>query len=136
LLENDFNINADVHSVTSFTELRREAMAIERQRRLGAAHDATWIEQQLPDNGTPIVAASDYVSAVPDLIRPWVRDPMISLGTDGFGRSDLRANLRRFFEVDRHAIAAAALSTIDPALAQRARERYAIDAASAPPWTR
>jgi pyruvate dehydrogenase E1 component len=136
LLENEFNINADVHSVTSFTELRREAMAIERQRRLGAAHDATWIEQQLPDNGTPIVAASDYVSAVSDLIRPWVRDRMISLGTDGFGRSDLRANLRRFFEVDRHAIAAAALSTIDPALAQRARERYAIDTASAPPWTR
>ena len=136
LLESDFNINADVHSVTSFTELRREAMAIERQRRLGAAHDATWIEQQLPANGTPIVAASDYVAAVADLIRPWVRDPMISLGTDGFGRSDLRASLRRFFEVDRHSIAAAALSAIDPALAQRARERYAIDAASAPPWTR
>ncbi|MGE5337960.1 MAG: pyruvate dehydrogenase (acetyl-transferring), homodimeric type, partial [Gemmatimonadota bacterium] len=136
LLESDFGVNANVYSVTSFTELRREAMAVERQRHLGQSADAPWIERQLLANGAPIVAASDYVSAVPDLIRPWVRDRMISLGTDGFGRSDLRANLRRFFEVDRHAIALAALSTIDPALAQQAAQRLGVDGASAPPWTR
>jgi pyruvate dehydrogenase E1 component len=136
LLEQDFGVNADVYSVTSFTELRREAMALERARRLGAARGAVWVEQQLPANGKPIVAASDYVSAVADLIRPWVADRFVALGTDGFGRSDLRANLRRFFEVDRHAIAVTALAAVDAALAQEARAKYHDDGAVAPPWTR
>jgi pyruvate dehydrogenase E1 component len=65
-----------------------------------------------------------------------VRDRYIALGTDGFGRSDLRANLRRFFEVDRHSIACAALSAIDPALARRAAENWGLDADSTAPWTR
>jgi pyruvate dehydrogenase E1 component len=136
LLEHDFNVAADVYSVTSFTELRREAKQLDRQRRLHGTSDATWIEQRLPANGQPIVAASDYVSAVPDLIRPWVSDRMVSLGTDGFGRSDLRANLRRFFEVDRHAIVVAALSVIDPTLASKACAIYQIDTAAGAPWTR
>jgi len=136
LLEQDFSISVDVYSVTSFTELRREAMEIERQRRFGGTRGAPWVERQLPVNGTPVVAASDYVAAVPDLIRPWIGDRMIALGTDGFGRSDLRANLRRFFEVDRHAIAVAALSTIDSGLAAMARDRYDVEAAGAPPWCR
>ncbi len=136
LLENDFGINADVYSVTSFTELRREAMALERSRRLGNARGTCWIEQQLSANGLPIVAANDYVAAVPDLIRPWVRDRYVVLGTDGFGRSDLRASLRRFFEVDRHAIAVAALSAIDPALAKQAVAKYGLDAGGAPAWER
>jgi pyruvate dehydrogenase E1 component len=120
--------------VTSFTELRREAMAMERGRRLGEERGAPWVEQQLPASGTPIVAATDYVSALPDLIRPWLHDRYIVLGTDGFGRSDTRAALRRFFEVDRHAIAVAGLSAIDPELANQARARYGCDAESAPPW--
>jgi pyruvate dehydrogenase E1 component len=136
LLEKDFDVAADVYSVTSFTELRREAMALERGRRLGDARGNCWIERQLAATGTPVVAASDYVAAVADLIRPWVRDRYIALGTDGFGRSDLRVNLRRFFEVDRHAIAVAALSALDPSLARRACALYGIDAQSAPPWTR
>jgi pyruvate dehydrogenase E1 component len=136
LLERDFDVGAQVYSVTSFTELRREAMALERQRRLGDPNDPAWIEQVLPASGVPIVAASDYVAAVPDLIRPWVRDRMIVLGTDGFGRSDTRANLRRFFEVDRHAITLAALSTLDPAAARQAQEKYPTDANAAPPWVR
>jgi pyruvate dehydrogenase E1 component len=136
LLERDFDVGADVYSVTSFTELRREAMAFERQRRLGKPQGVCWIEQQLTPTGAPIVAASDYVAAVADLIRPWVRDRYIALGTDGFGRSDTRARLRRFFEVDRHAIAVAALSALDTALARRAAAAYAIDADAAPPWTR
>jgi pyruvate dehydrogenase E1 component len=136
LLENDFGIGADVYSVTSFTELRREAMAIERGRRLGDGGGATWVEQLLPANGTPVVAASDYVSALPDLIRPWIRDRYVVLGTDGFGRSDTRAALRRFFEVDRSSIAVAALAEVDPALAEQARASFVAAAASAPPWQR
>ena len=87
-------------------------------------------------NGIPIIAASDYVSAVPDLIRPWIADPYVALGTDGFGRSDTRANLRRFFEVDRHAIAVAALHASRDPRAGEALQRYGIDPAAAPPWTR
>ena len=136
VLQKDFDVVADVYSVTSFTELRRHALAQSRRARLGAKRETTWIEKQLPRNDTPVVAASDYVSAVADLIRPWVRDPYVVLGTDGFGRSDTRAQLRRFFEVDRHAIAVAALSQIDAALARRAASLYGIDADTAPPWTR
>jgi pyruvate dehydrogenase E1 component len=135
LLEGEFGVGADVFSVTSWTELRREAMALERGRRLGQAQGASWIEQQLPADGRPVVAASDYVAALPDLIRPWVRDRMTSLGTDGFGRSDTRAALRRFFEVDRRAIALAALAAVDGDLARRARGSFGTDAGSAPPWT-
>jgi pyruvate dehydrogenase E1 component len=136
LLESDFDVGADVYSVTSHTELRREAMDFERQRRLGNAKGICWIEQQLTATGVPIVAASDYVSAVADLIRPWVRDRYVALGTDGFGRSDTRAALRRFFEIDRHAIAVAALSAVDPALARRAATLYGIDIESPPSWMR
>src|SRR3954463_13647721 len=80
LLERDFGIAAEVQSVTSFTELRREGMEVSRARRLGGHPGEgrgaiSWIESQLPANGTPVIAASDYVSAVADLIRPWIRDP-------------------------------------------------------------
>jgi pyruvate dehydrogenase E1 component len=136
LLESEFEVGADVYSVTSYTELRREALALDRQRRLGQARGSAWVEQQLSATGTPIVAASDYVSALPDLIRPWIRDRYIALGTDGFGRSDTRASLRRYFEVDRASIAVAALSAIDPALARRAAVLYALDIEAAPPWSR
>jgi pyruvate dehydrogenase E1 component len=136
LLEQDFEVGADVYSVTSYTELRREAMHFERRRRLGDPHGVCWLEQQLAATGTPVVAASDYVSALPDLIRPWVRDRMIVLGTDGFGRSDTRAGLRRFFEVDRAAIAVAALSALDPALARRAAGELGVAPDAAPPWQR
>jgi pyruvate dehydrogenase E1 component len=112
VLESEHGIAADVYSVTSFTELRREAMEIERGRRFGMKTDNTWVEQQLPGNGTPVVAASDYVRAVADLIRPYVSDRYVTLGTDGFGRSDTRAALRSFFEVDRHAIVGAALHAL------------------------
>lgn len=135
LLEAEFQLAADVYSVTSFTELRRSARELERAARFGAPRVASWIEQQLPQNGTPVVAASDYVSALADLIRPWVADRYVALGTDGFGRSDTRAALRRFFEVDRRMIALAALDAIDPGAAQRARTRWELET-SAPPWSR
>jgi pyruvate dehydrogenase E1 component len=112
LLQDEFGVEADVYSVTSFTELRRGAS--ERgtpDPDIASQH--SWIEQQLPVNGAPVIAASDYVTAVPDLIRPWVRDRYVTLGTDGFGRSDTRAALREFFKVDRRSIATAALDALD-----------------------
>ncbi|MGH6623291.1 MAG: transketolase-like TK C-terminal-containing protein, partial [Burkholderiaceae bacterium] len=135
LLEADFGIAADVYSVTSFTELRRDAMARGRATRLGAAPEPSWIEQRLPAQ-TPIVAASDYVSAVADLIRPWIADHYVALGTDGFGRSDTRVALRRFFEVDRHAIAVAALSTLDQKRAGQAAKAFGLSAELSAAWTR
>jgi pyruvate dehydrogenase E1 component len=140
LLEEDWGVGADVFSVTSFTELRREGMEASRARRIGqpaaGRPPVSWVEAQLPNNGAPVIAASDYVSAVPDVIRPWVRDTYVALGTDGFGRSDTRAALRRFFEVDRRSIALAALSALGDPRAAEARRRYGIDPAAAPPWTR
>ena len=98
--------------------------------------EGSWIEQQLPQSGAPVIAATDYVSAVADLIRPWIRDTYVALGTDGFGRSDTRASLRRFFEVDRHSIALAALSALGDRRAAEAAKRYGIETTSAPPWAR
>jgi pyruvate dehydrogenase E1 component len=83
-----------------------------------------------------VVAASDYVSAVADLIRPYVPRKYVALGTDGFGRSDTRAALRAFFEVDAKSIVVAALAAIDPKLAADARSRYGIDAGTGAPWQR
>jgi pyruvate dehydrogenase E1 component len=136
LLASDWGIAAEVFSVTSFTELRREAMAASREARLTGKGSQPWIARQLPKTGVPVVAASDYVSAVADLVRPWVADAYTALGTDGFGRSDTRANLRRFFEVDRHSIVVAALAALDPAKAAAAVGRYAVPTEALPPWAR
>ncbi len=138
LLAKDWGIAADVFSVTSFTELRREGMEASRARRsrVDGSPAAPWVEKQLPETGVPVVAASDYVSAVADLIRPWIADPYTTLGTDGFGRSDTRAKLRRFFEVDRHAVVIAALSALGDGRLREATDRYGIDAGTAPPWMR
>ncbi|MBA2412371.1 MAG: pyruvate dehydrogenase, partial [Burkholderiaceae bacterium] len=113
LLLAEHGIEADVFSVTSFTELRREAITLERKADDARSMAHPWIAHQLPVNGLPVIAASDYVRAVPDLIRPWIGDRYITLGTDGFGRSDTRAALREFFGVDRKSIASAALAAIE-----------------------
>ena len=105
---------------------------MEKRRRA----EASWIERSLPGNGIPVVAASDYVSAVADLIRPWIADPYVALGTDGFGRSDTRAQLRRFFEVDRHSVAVAALNALGDSRAAEAAKRYGLAAEGAAPWAR
>ncbi len=136
LLADDWGVAAQVHSVTSFTELRREAMAASRQSRLQGSGPVPWIVRQLPGTGVPVVAASDYVSAVADLVRPWIADGYTALGTDGFGRSDTRANLRRFFEVDRHSIAVAALAALDASKAAVAARRYGVATDALPPWVR
>ena len=98
------------------------------------------IEHYLSGNA-PIIAATDYVRAYPQLIAPYVGGSFLALGTDGFGRSDTRAALRKFFEVDRHHIAVAALSTLvregtlDRDVMQSAIAGWRVDIASAAPWT-
>jgi pyruvate dehydrogenase E1 component len=111
LLEKDWQVAADVRSVTSFTELRRDGLATDRARRAGADAKAV-VEQCLGAAEGPVIAASDYVSAVADLIRTWVSRRYVTLGTDGFGRSDTRASLRKYFGVDRTSIAFAAIGAL------------------------
>jgi pyruvate dehydrogenase E1 component len=135
LLQKDWNIAAGVWSVTSFTELRRDGMQVERARRLGA-QATSWVQRCLEPTKGPVIAASDYVRAVADLIRPYVPRSYVALGTDGFGRSDTRAALRAFFEVDAKSIVLAALAALDPKLAAEALHRYGIDAVAQPPWER
>jgi len=144
LLHDDFGVDADVWSVTSFTELRREAIAAERWNGLHPTAEPrdSHVERCLSARPGPVVAATDYVRAFAEQIRPFVRGRYRTLGTDGFGRSDYRAALRRFFEVDRFHVAVAALhglaqeGTIDFAIVQGAIEKYELDVESEPPWLR
>jgi pyruvate dehydrogenase E1 component len=135
MLEKDWGVNAGVWSVTSFTELRREGMEAERTLRLGGKAQS-WVEKSLKQTTGPVIAASDYVSAVADLIRPYVARKYVALGTDGFGRSDTRAALRAFFEIDAKSIAVAALAALDHPSVGEARSRYGIDAGTRPAWQR
>jgi pyruvate dehydrogenase E1 component len=135
LLQKDWGVAANVWSVTSFTELRRNGMEVERARRLGAQGES-WVERCLAGTEGPVIAASDYVAAVPDLIRAYVPRKYVALGTDGFGRSDTRAALRAFFEVDAKNIVVAALAALQNPLAADARARYGLDARTPAPWQR
>jgi pyruvate dehydrogenase E1 component len=113
LLEKDFSVAADVWSVTSFNELRRDGIDCERWNTLHpeASPRASYVEQCL-DAKAPVIAATDYIRAYPDQIRPYVKARYKTLGTDGFGRSDTRKKLRHFFEVDRYYIVVAALKSL------------------------
>ena len=143
LLHDDFDVDVEVWSVTSFSELAREAQAAERWNMLHP-HDpvrTSHVERCLVGDEVT-VAATDYVRAYPRLIAPFVRGDFVTLGTDGFGRSDTRAELRRFFEVDRHAVVVAALhrlakrGAIGVATVGEAIIKYAIDADATPAWER
>jgi pyruvate dehydrogenase E1 component len=114
LLEKDYGVPADVYSVTSFSELRKDALAIERRNLLhpNEPRRQTYIQQTLADREGPFIAATDYMKIVADQIRQWIPGRYAVLGTDGYGRSDSRAELRRFFEVDRHYVAIAALKAL------------------------
>ena len=120
ILENEHGVAADVWSVTSWTELRWDGLLADgatpavREARGGEKPARGWVDECLAPTAGPIVAASDYVSAVADLIRPWMPAGRryIALGTDGFGRSDTRRNLRRFFGVDAASIVAAATGSL------------------------
>ena len=114
LLQGDFGVGADVWSVPSFTELRREGLAAERWSLLHPeeARKPSFVETCLANRKGPVVAATDYVRLYADQIRPLVSRRYVVLGTDGFGRSDRRSQLRHFFEVDRRFIALAALKAL------------------------
>jgi pyruvate dehydrogenase E1 component len=113
-LESDFGVSADVWSVTSFTELRREALDCERWNTLHpiAEPRVPYVTQCLAQDGRPTIASTDYMKLFADQIRPFVTGPYRVLGTDGFGRSDYRRKLREHFEVDRRFICVAALKAL------------------------
>ena len=102
ILAEKYGVAADVWSVTSYNELRREALAAERWNRLHPDQPARTpyvVEVLKNETEGPIIAATDYMKIVPDQLSPWLPGRLVSLGTDGFGRSDNRQHLRRFFEV-------------------------------------
>jgi pyruvate dehydrogenase E1 component len=135
LLEADWDVAADVWSVTSFTELRRDGIAVERWNMLHPVEEPrrAYVTDCLESRPGPVVASTDYIRTLADQIRQWVPRRYRVLGTDGFGRSDFRSALRRFFEVDRHYVAVAALKEladageIEPDRVRAAIERYEID---------
>jgi pyruvate dehydrogenase E1 component len=128
ILAEKYNIAADVWSVTSYVELRRDCLDTERWNRLHPASKerVPYIVQALGNAAGPIIAASDYMKSLPDALSPWLGSRLASLGTDGFGRSDNREHLRRHFEVDAASIVAATLSklaregVVKPKLAEKA----------------
>jgi pyruvate dehydrogenase E1 component len=136
LLERDFGVSADIWSVTSFNELRREALAIQRWNMLHPEQEprVAHLQTCLQEREGPIIAATDYVKLFADQIRAFLPRRQISvLGTDGFGRSDTRRQLRKFFEVDRHYVAVAAMKALSdieavpPSKVTEAIAKYGID---------
>ena len=114
ILAERYSLATDVWSVTSYNELRRDCLEVERWNRLHPAEPERipFLVQALSEAKGPVVAASDYMKALPDGLAPWLPGRLVSLGTDGFGRSDNRQRLRRHFEVDAESIVAATLSSL------------------------
>ncbi|GAA3387458.1 pyruvate dehydrogenase (acetyl-transferring), homodimeric type [Cryptosporangium minutisporangium] len=141
LLAEDWNVSADVWSVTSWTELRRDAVAADGDALLqpDAEPRTPWVTAQLADAEGPVIASSDWMRAVPDQISRWVPSDYTSLGTDGFGASDTRHALRRHFKVDAESIAVATLRAlarrgeIEASVAADAVAKYRIDDVTAAP---
>ncbi|KFL52320.1 pyruvate dehydrogenase [Burkholderia pyrrocinia] len=145
MLKDDWGIDSAVWSVTSFSELQRDGMEAERRARLDDdAHSTPYVTAVLATTRGPVIAATDYVRAVPELIRAYVPRRYVTLGTDGFGRSDTRDALRAFFEVDRASIVLAALKALaddgelDATIVRDARERLGktVQQPGTAPWQR
>ena len=144
LLAKELGIAAEVYSATSFQQLRHDAVQVERWNRLhpDKSPKVPYVSQVLGPDGGPIVVATDWVRTLPDLVAPWVPDPYIVLGTDGFGRSDTRENLRAHFEIDPPHIAAAALAglarcgSIDARQAAKSIRALGVDPETSDPLTR
>ena len=143
LLEKDWGVAADIWSVTSFTELRREGLDVERWNLLHAdqKQKQSYVTQCLQKAEGPVVASTDYMKSFADQIRNFIPQRYVVLGTDGFGRSDSREALRNFFEVDRHYVTVAALKALAddgklPATkAAEAVKKYGLDANKPNPAT-
>ena len=135
ILNKEYNIDSDIWSVTSFNELRKNGMNVERKNLLnpGTKPEKSHVEKCLGKREGPIVAASDYIRSYSDQIRPYISKPYYSFGTDGYGRSDGRKKLRNFFEVDKEYIVTYALSAlskeqlISSKYAKEAMKKYKID---------
>lgn len=143
LLKDDFGVSADVWSVTSFGELRRDGADKMRSHMLAPdkAPVTPYVQQCLKGHEGPIIAATDYVRAYPDMIRPYIDRTMVTLGTDGYGRSDTRERLREFFEVNRYYVVVAALyalvkeGAVPAAKVKEAIKKYGIDPSKPNPLT-
>jgi pyruvate dehydrogenase E1 component len=143
LLENDFGVSADVWSVTSFNELRRDGLAAERWNLLHPEQPPRncYVADQLDGQPGPVVAATDYIRSYADQIRPFIQARYRVLGTDGFGRSDMRSQLRKFFEVNRYYVVIAALKalsdegSIEPKVVSEAMRKFRIDPEKPSPTT-
>jgi len=135
ILEKDFNVAADVYSVTSFTEVRRNALTIERWNRLNPdkKEKQSILDNVITDKDSPVIASTDYMKSFPEQIGRFLKNTFIALGTDGYGRSDSRQALRSFFEVDRYYIVTAALKAlvdkgeVDKAVLIKALKDYKIN---------
>jgi pyruvate dehydrogenase E1 component len=143
LLAEDWGVASDIWSVPSFTELRRDAIDVERWNMLHPTETPrqSHVEKCLTDRSGPVVAATDYMRLFADQIRNWVPGRYKVLGTDGYGRSDYRRKLRHFFEVDRHWVTVAALKSlaeegaVEPKVVAEAIARYGLDTEKPNPMT-
>jgi pyruvate dehydrogenase E1 component len=135
ILASRFDVAADVWSVTSYQQLRNEALSVERWNRLhpGEPQRVPYVTRALANASGPVIATSDFMKAVPDMLGRWIGRPFVPLGTDGFGRSDTREALRRHFEVDAEHVVVATLSTlcqqgqVPAGVVARAIQEYGID---------
>ncbi len=142
LLRNDFGVEADLWSATSFNELRRDGLSAQRWNLLHPSEKPrlSHVEQCLSKRKGPVIAATDYMRSFADQIRAFVPQRYVVLGTDGYGRSDTREQLRSFFEVDRRYVTVAALKaladdgTIDAKVVVQAIKKYGIDSERVEPW--
>jgi pyruvate dehydrogenase E1 component len=134
-LAEHYDVSAELWSATSYKLLREEALSVSRWNLLHPTEEprVPLVTRLLSEVGGPIIAVTDFMKLVPDQVHPWVPGPFTTLGTDGFGRSDARKALRRFFEVDAGHVVAASLATlaaegmIDKAVVRDAHDRYQID---------
>ena len=145
-LQKDFDVSCDIWSVTSFNELRRDGLAVERYNRMhpdAKKPHQTYVAEQLAGRKGPIIATTDYMRLYAEQIRPFIntsKNQFITLGTDGFGRSDTRSQLRHFFEVDAKFIVLAALDSLvqqgdlKQSVMADAMKRYGIDSEKLDPW--
>jgi pyruvate dehydrogenase E1 component len=143
LLRDDFEVDADLWSATSFNELRRDGMSAERWSLLHPSKPRrrSYLETALEGHAGPVIAATDYMRSFADQVRSQIPRRYVVLGTDGFGRSDYRVKLRTFFEVNRYYVVVAALKAladdgeIKMEVVDQAIKKYALDTERADPWT-
>ena len=144
ILADGYDVAAELWSVTSYKKLREEAMEVERWNRLHPTEEprVPFITSELAGGQGPVIAVSDFMRLVPDQVSRWIGRDFLPLGTDGFGRSDTRAQLRRFFEVDTANIVVSALwrlaetGDINQSVALKALETYSINTDASAPWLR